>query len=81
MIEITVFVKSESGQFVVIDNDNNLKVNISREVIMQQNNIQNATLDDAKSFYIDNLDIALKNKSDVPNVDGYFESSILSTDF
>jgi hypothetical protein len=81
MNEIKVILDSESGQFIVIDTIVKLSTTITKESIKDIVGIENPSLQDAKDFYIDHIDIAIKNKSDSQNESGYFKSIIMKSDF
>jgi hypothetical protein len=54
---------------------------VSYEAIQDYGNFSNISNENAKSFYLSNKSIALKNKSNKLNENGFYDSSILTTDF
>ena len=71
---------SESGQFIVFDENNKIRATVTREIIEDKMSIKFPTEKNAIDFYQDNIDIALKNK-ETELTDGYYNSSITTSDF
>lgn len=73
----------ENQTFTVIDDNNALKTLISYEVMQDEGNfnVSQFTENMAESFYRENIEVALKNKSATKNSNGYYESKILTTNF
>jgi hypothetical protein len=82
MADIRAIYEDESGEFVIFDDSNKIRVEIKVELIQDQSHITTSlTADDAKNFYSRHIDIVEKNKSENKNINGYFESTINSNDF
>ncbi|QKF77375.1 hypothetical protein [Arcobacter defluvii] len=81
MTDIQVGRDSSSGQFIIIDRNEKLRIMVSYEAIQDYGNFSNISNENAKSFYLSNKSIALKNKSNKLNENGFYDSSILTTDF
>lgn len=81
MTDIQVGRDSASGQFIIIDRNKKLRIMVSYEAIQDYGNFSNISNENAKSFYLSNKSIALKNKSNKLNENGFYDSSILTTDF
>lgn len=81
MLKVKVAVNNESGQFVVIDDSEMLRTTITKDVIRDKEQISTPSNEDVESFYMQNINIALKNKTEIQDKNGYFESSITTSDF
>lgn len=80
MSNVKIAVNNESGQFVVIDDTEMLRTTITQEVVYNKKQTSIPTEDDIESFYMENIDIALKNRTEGEDENGYFESSITESD-
>lgn len=64
----------EIQSFIILDKQRELKILIGYEALKE------CTENMAKDLYIENIDIAINNKSSHKNENGYYESKIFSDD-
>lgn len=83
MSNLRIVQNIENQTFTVIDDSNELKTLISYEVMQDEGNFNESQFTEnmAESFYSENIEVALRNKSATKNSNGYYESKIFTTNF
>lgn len=86
-MNIRCSIESESGNFIIIDDNEKMITEISKEAIIKIYNMKYITnpsveinCNDAINFYNEFIEIALENKSTNDKNNNYFKSHIFSSD-